>query len=188
MKCIRCGAKTVLDSQRYCVVCGDPLGAADAPAEDALERSGFRFFKRTVALKAEGTLRLHPGVNLSGLPAHLANCLRGVDAREIQVETNRVTFEGGLFRFVTGWNVLSAFGRGGFVIDPDARKIRYTLSFRELVATVTLFVLLLGLFARDSLVFLPIVWVWFIGGNLLIGIPRVQEFLRAAIATAPRIA
>ncbi len=54
-------------------------------------------------------------VDLAKLPAHLADCLLDVKAFAVEVEPSRVTFRGGIFRFVSGWNVLTAFDRGEIV-------------------------------------------------------------------------
>jgi hypothetical protein len=33
---------------------------------------------------------------------------------------------------------------------------------------------------------LPFMWLWLVGGNLAIGIPRFKSFVTRAVATAPR--
>ena len=45
-----------------------------------------------------------------------------------EVRNNRVTFRGGVFRFVTNWNILVNFGFGDLAVDSDAREIHYRLS------------------------------------------------------------
>jgi hypothetical protein len=72
-------------------------------------------------------------IDASQLPAHLASCLRSVDANAVEVTDNRVTFRGGFFRFVTNWNVLVAFGFGDLTVDSESCKVRYCLSYRQLV-------------------------------------------------------
>jgi len=32
----------------------------------------------------------------------------------------------------------------------------------------------------------PIWWIWLVGGNVLIGLPRFEKFVSSAIETAPR--
>src|SRR5713226_3498439 len=83
------------------------------------------------------TVNFDGDVDLATLPAHLANCLRRLDAREVEVDQNRVSFTGGMFRFVSNWNVLVPFGFGDLTVDSSARHIRYRLSFRQLVIFAT---------------------------------------------------
>jgi hypothetical protein len=138
------------------------------------------------------TINFDGDVDLAALPAHLADCLRRLDARAVKVDQNRVSFTGGLFRLVGNWNVLIPFGFGDLMIDPIARNIRYRLSFRQLIIFATVGVgILIGSFAYEShswgtVTFMPIAWIWLVGGNLAIGLPRFKKFLDSAIETAPR--
>ena len=150
-------------------------------------------------LMYSGTIHFDVDTQPSILTAHLAECLRRVHARQIRVEGNRVSFRGGCFRFVTNWNVLGPFGYGELEVDMVANEVRYRLSLAQLVIVVTVLVLFLG----SLMLFLPlpkevvpfsklavfsfclIGWVWFVGGNLLIGIARFTGFLRQSIAGVP---
>src|ERR1700688_844562 len=67
------------------------------------------------------------------LPALLAKCLRSVDADAVEITNNRVTFKGGVFRFVTNWNVLVSFGFGDVTVDSETREVAYGLSYQQLV-------------------------------------------------------
>ena len=51
-------------------------------------------------------------VDSAALPEHLAECLRSVKADEVEVNSNRVSFRGGAFRFMVRGNVLEPFGFG----------------------------------------------------------------------------
>ncbi|MFO7908095.1 MAG: hypothetical protein R6U98_35970 [Pirellulaceae bacterium] len=131
----------------------------------------------------------------SRLAAHLAECLRGVHARRVTVDGNRVLFRGGLFRFVDRWNVLVPFGAGELHIDTAARVVHYRLSFAQLMITVTLLVGFLGCLMfflplpegagtfPPSLVaaFCAFAWVALVGGNAVIGLARFTTFLRRSI-------
>jgi hypothetical protein len=126
------------------------------------------------------------------LAAHLADCLRQVDARMIEIDQNRVSFKGGAFRLVNNWNVLVPFGFGDLTINTTSRHISYRLSFRQLTLGATALVALGGVFLCAShswqgFVFLPVMWAWLVGGNLAIGLPRFESFIRRAIGTAPRL-
>jgi hypothetical protein len=132
-------------------------------------------------------------VDSATLASHLANCLRRVQARSVIIEGNCVTFTGGMLRFVSNWNVLAPFGYGDLTIDSSTHQVQYRISLRQLIVFGTAacgFAFMFMLFARAQpwqlLTFLPLGWVWLVGGNLAIGIPRFNKFIRHAITTAPR--
>jgi hypothetical protein len=70
-----------------------------------------------------GDLPFDHGVDLTVLPTHLANCLRDVKARAIEIEGSHVAFTGGMFRLVSNWNVLVPFGYGDLTVDLTNRQI-----------------------------------------------------------------
>jgi hypothetical protein len=141
-----------------------------------------------------GTISFGVGIDPQSLPAHLASCLRRVEARRVTIEDNRVTFRAGVFRLVGSWNALVAFGFGDLTVDSSARQVRYRLSFRQLVVIATLLVGLMAasilhtLPSHQSLWFVPFAWASLVGMNLAIGIPRFETFIRQSISTAPTIA
>jgi hypothetical protein len=140
---------------------------------------------------------LDQGVDSDSLPAHLARCLRSVDPSTVEIIGNRVTFTAGIFRLVSNWNILVGFGSGDLTVDSDACKVRYTLNCWQLVVVATVMtvfgaVVLLASVSDSGgktlslLPVLPFMWLWFVGGNLAIGIPRFKSFVTRAVATAPR--
>ena len=142
------------------------------------------------------TVYFDVNIDLIALPAHLADCLRRLDARAVEVVKNRVSFTGGFFRLVNNWNVLVPFGFGDLTIDSNARHITYRLSFRQLVIYATVGVAIIAGFilyasyaspSWGAVLLIPGMWIWLVGGNLFIGIRRFENFLRRAIATAPRL-
>lgn len=149
-----------------------------------------------LSLTTTGTVDFDQEVDSSLLPAHLAGCLRNVDADVVEVRGNRVTFKGGMFRFVTNWNVLVPFGFGALAINSETREIRYCLSYRQLIifsttvavvaaALVLTFSGLRGL--SGGMLALPLMWFFAVFINLTIGISRFESLLSSAIATAPRM-
>jgi hypothetical protein len=136
-------------------------------------------------------------VDLAVLPTHLADCLRDVRARAIEIEGNHIAFTGGMFRLVSNWNVLVPFGYGDLTVDAGTRQVHYRLSSRQLVIPATVLTIVLAIFwivqmtaSRNwpwqPILAIPLLWVWLVGGNLAIGLWRFQRFLRRAIRTAPR--
>jgi hypothetical protein len=144
-----------------------------------------------------GAVPLDQGVDSDSLPAHLARCLRSVDASTVEIIGSRVTFTAGIFRLVSNWNILVGFGSGDLTVDSDACKVRYTLNCWQLVIVATVMIVfgavILLASVSDSggktlslLPVLPFMWLWLVGGNLAIGIPRFKSFVTRAVATAPR--
>jgi hypothetical protein len=101
-------------------------------------------------LLRSGRLDFGPEIDPSLLPARLAKCLRSVDADAVEITNNSVTFEGGVFRFVTNWNVLVPFGFGDVIVDSEARAVAYGLGYRQLVI---LYAIMVGLSACLILAF-----------------------------------
>jgi len=144
-----------------------------------------------------GDVPFDDGVDLAVLPTHLANCLRDVKARAIEIEGSQIAFTGGMFRLVSNWNVLVPFGYGDLTVDAINRQIHYRLSSRQLVISATVVSVVLAVFVlvgmtasrggpRQPILAIPLIWVWIVGGNLAIGQRRFQRFLRGAASTAPR--
>jgi hypothetical protein len=139
------------------------------------------------------TLSIDSAVDLSRLPTHLAMCLQQIKARTVEVNHNHVSFTGGLFGFERNrWDILIPFGFGGLTVESETRQLTYRLSFRQLFVAGTIMVgILTGFtyFAWHSwagLLAAPVWWIWLVGGNVLIGLPRFEKFVSSAIETAPR--
>jgi hypothetical protein len=145
-------------------------------------------------LMKTGTVDFDNEIDPSLLPAHLGGCLRSVDADEVRVKDECVTFRGGIFRFVTNWNVLVAFGFGDLTVDSESRKVRYCLSYRQLIiftaimaAVTAATILILGNLQGMSLSLLTVLPLSFIVVfvNLAWRTYDFKRFLRRSIATAP---
>ena len=145
-----------------------------------------------LSLTYTGTLEFDAGVDTTALIVHLADYLRKLEARDIRISQASVSFRGGLFRAVSNWNILIPFGYGKLIVDETAHQVRYGLSFRQLICVVTTMLALACLIewsvaTFDSVVplVLGIGWLWLVGGNLMLGIPRFRRFLRGAIDSLP---
>jgi hypothetical protein len=142
-----------------------------------------------VPLTCAGNIEFGPEVDAAALPAHLADSLRAAKATSVEVNANRVGFSGGMFRPVGNWNVLVPFEWGELVVDPEARQVQYVLSIGQLLVFATGLAGFMGAFlvlaTRSwSLVVFPVfIWLWLVGGNLAIGLPRFRSFIRQAITT-----
>jgi hypothetical protein len=138
------------------------------------------------------TVDFHDEIDTAELAAHLARSLNKARAGSVVVQGNCVMFTGGVFRWVDNWNILVPFGSGKLDISPGDGHIRYCLNFRQLVVATTALVglMVLALLAVrlwQPLLFIPVGWLWVVGGNLMLGIPRFERFLRDRISTAPRL-
>ncbi|MGD0509987.1 MAG: hypothetical protein ABSA27_19465 [Terriglobales bacterium] len=121
---------------------------------------------------------------------HLAECLWKVAASTVEIQGNRVLFTRRMLRLVSNWNVLVPFERGDLTVDADTREVRYCVSIRELVLWVTgmlvvATIIILKSSAWQALLFVPLMWLWLVGGNLSLGIFRFKRFVARAIRTAP---
>lgn len=131
-------------------------------------------------------------VDVTMLPAHLADRLRCINAHRVEVSQNHIRFAGGILGSRNKWDILLPFGFGDFTVNSDTHQLRYRLSFRELVVSATLLVGIVIGFGRYvlhspvGLLAAGIAWAWLVGLSLFIGIPRFKNFVDEAIKTAPR--
>jgi hypothetical protein len=142
-------------------------------------------------LVCTGALDFDEGVERRALLVHLAGSLRKIDARAVTISDESVTFRGGLFRLVSSWNILMPFGSGELVVDAKKHAVRYRLFIHQFVLVVTAMTMMAFAFASPiriipgGLIFLTLTWLWLIGVNLLIGLPRFKRFLREAVDSRP---
>ena len=145
-----------------------------------------------LSLIRRGTLYIGALIDAEALPTCLADGLRRIDARDVNIQGHRVVFTGGMFRAVYNWNALVAFESGVLTVDPLARKVHYSLNCRQLVVLATAMVSLMTIFILFSSVWqallaMPLMWLWLVGGNLVIGICRFESFVSRTIASSPHI-
>lgn len=111
--------------------------------------------------------------------------------RKLDVSGDTVAFRGGVFRLglMTNWNLLVPIGRGEIVVEPtdDGLSVRYVISFRELitVATIMILIMMAMIFESEGMEVFPFVpvalifgWLFVVGGNIAIAIPRFNSFVR----------
>jgi hypothetical protein len=139
------------------------------------------------------TVMLGADVDLAVLPTHLADRLRHINARTIKIHQDHISFTGGIFGSGSRWDILVPFGFGDLTVDSNSHNLRYRLSLRQLIICATVMVGILAGFgcyashSTEGLIIAPVGWLWLVGGNLAIGIPRFKNFVRTAIDTAPRL-
>lgn len=140
-----------------------------------------------------GVVSFESDIDAAALPAHLAERLSRATTG-VTIQDNHIAFTGGMFRFVTNGSVLVPFGWGDLTVDGTSHKIHYSLSIRQLVLVVaaplivaTIFILAQPVWRR-MLPFVPLMWLWLVGANLVLGVERFKRFVVRSIATAPRLA
>ena len=122
---------------------------------------------------------------LIGIERELAKA----QATNIRRKGDKVLFRGGIFRFVTTWNVLGPVWYGEIeVISGNPSIVRYKLSCVEMLVMATLMVILFVHFVygsergtQDTLLFSIALWFWLYGMNYLIAAVRLPRFIRKAV-------
>jgi hypothetical protein len=140
-----------------------------------------------------GGFKIGPEVESATLIAHMAECLRRHGAAETRVDGDRIDFSNDPSRF---WTALYPFGTGTLSLNRMDGKIRSQLSARTLLIDSSIIVGFMAMFvvcvilpvtgSVAVLLVIPFMWLWFVGGNLAIGIVLFRRLMRRAIATAPR--
>ena len=141
-----------------------------------------------------GTVHFDPALDPSVLPRHLANCLNDISANDVEIRGSRVSFRGGLFRFVTNLNVLVPFGSGDLTVKPETHEICYCLRFRQFVLCLTVSfifassILIFGRFRHMSnwVYLFTVLWIILPAVNISVGISRLENFLRSCVDAATR--
>jgi hypothetical protein len=123
--------------------------------------------------------------------------LAEVSARDISVNERRISFTGGMFRFVLNWNILIQIGYGHVDLNEtdDSFEVSYYVSFRQMLVIVSLLVLFLGvlLFLSDhmplagALGLMAFAWVFLFGANWAIAMARFPSFVNSMLWGGDRI-
>jgi hypothetical protein len=123
--------------------------------------------------------------------------LQQVRARDITIDGQRISFIGGVFRFVWNWNILEPIGYGHIDLNEtdDSFVVSYYVSFRQLFVIASALVLIFGLdlFRNDhmpvgaKLGFIVFAWFFLVGGNWLIAMVRFPSFVNSMLWGGDRI-
>jgi len=131
------------------------------------------------------------GVDKTVLIAHLAECLRKLNAHDVRTSQASVSFRGGFFR-ASAIGISIPFDRGELTVDEALHAVHYRLSFRQLVFFAAIFFAFGCLIEWPNSKFdlaIPLVLglgcLFLVGGNLMLGVPRFHRFLRDAIDSLP---
>lgn len=112
--------------------------------------------------------------------------LAAVRATNVSRTANRITFKGGIFRFVSNWNILVPIGYGQIEVLPDC--VKYDFSCTQMLFAITVAVCVMGAFMLSSApanTFSPItlafIWLWLFGMNYLLSAVRLPAFVRRIV-------
>ena len=110
-------------------------------------------------------------------------------ARKVTLEPNGLSFRGGLFRFMSSWNIFVSITKGRILLDPETSRVTYYLSFVEIIVVVTLMIGFMALAAKHLPTEfyywgLPLMWLWLVGANLAFALTRFDRFMRRCIREA----
>jgi hypothetical protein len=139
-------------------------------------------------------------------PMSVETILRGVEdelkrqrALRIERRSDTIYFAAGLFRSVGSWNILVPIDHGTISVleDQEGTALVYHLSYVQLflVASVMIFGLMgpviwtesnLSLVGKTAI--LGFMWIWLVGGNLVISAARFPAFLRRVVAQTAQTA
>jgi hypothetical protein len=124
-------------------------------------------------------------LSLSEAVAVIAEAIRYEKPSRMDISADTVTFTSGVFRFVSGQNLLVPISSGAVrcVQTPEGVVIHYRLSFVQMLLFVSLMVgLMFGFIARAPVPFLIVAWSWLFGGNYALTLYRFPRFLRSALS------
>ncbi len=133
-----------------------------------------------------------PSRDFSFLANEIIKALKEARVKEVQITDTRITFSTGVYRSVlTWWSDLAPITRGEIQIYAEDHYVRYSLSFSQVIIVVYLMVAAMGtaMIAAGAPVpilclVLPIMWLWLVGMNLIIGIARFRNFIKRTIRHA----
>lgn len=147
----------------------------------------------------EGTITMRssaePDESVEHALAALTIRLRKQKPDRLVRTTNKVSFNGGVLRFVPSWNLLAPITAGEISVTSDGQvlTIRYKVTFTQLIIIGTALTLWIGSSFWQATSFpllgkivgLLSMWLWLVGGNYLLTAVRFPAFLRSTVANPP---
>ncbi len=133
----------------------------------------------------EFTVGTSAGLSASQAVAAIAEAIRAEKPTSMDASADTVTFSSGVFRFVSGWNLLVPIRSGTVrcVQTHEGVVVHYRVSFVQMLLVVSLMVgLMFGCIARAPMPFLIFAWAWLFGGNYVLTLYRFPRFLRCALS------
>ena len=126
---------------------------------------------------------------LKGQLKEMENHLLLWKAKNITIKGNAIKFEGGMFRAVTSWNMLTAVSSGQIVLEKEGSEIAATVEVfftTALIIATTMVFGFLGLLLSQAgtvgtpelIIGLAGAWAWLFGGNFAITAFRLRNWAK----------
>lgn len=137
---------------------------------------------------------LQDGLTVEGALRRLEDALGKADALGLSREGQCIKFRGGVFRWVSGWNVLVPISKGEVRVSAREHgvSVNYRISFGQMLVVVTVgTVCFFGpVVMRDSrfsgaghVWLLLLMWSWLFGGNFAITLWKWPRFLLRSLSS-----
>lgn len=125
--------------------------------------------------------------------SRLERALHNLKAKRVTRVGPQIQFTGGIFRVVSGTNLLAAIDSGELFVEPSAKglAIGYRLQFTQMFLIVS--VAVLGFFGPpvmmapnltpvEAAALLFVAWLWLYGGNVILTLIRFPRWIRRTLA------
>lgn len=145
-----------------------------------------------IYIKGKVSIKSMPGDNITieNLSNYLADSLQQEEAKSVDIEQNQIRFQVGWFRPLWNWKILVPISTGIISLkeESDAISVNYKLSFEKIsiVATVIALIAFMSglnkIEMMDNIVIIVMLWLWLVGGNIIITAIRFPRFLKTCAA------
>ena len=108
------------------------------------------------------------------------------EALSADIMTNTINFTVGWCRPLYSWKLLAAISGGLVSINTKDNiiQVTYQLWFNHLVLVATVILTLAAITLPGKLQYYPLVWLWLVGGNVLIAVCKFRSFIKKCIEEA----
>lgn len=135
------------------------------------------------SIKGEFEIKVLQFEDIDSVLSRVEQELAAARAANVLRTDNKITFRGGIFRFVSNWNVLVPVGYGEIEVLPTS--VKYEFSCIEMLIVTTFMACIMCIFILSSIpvstlsfVVPLLMWLWLFGMNYVIAFVRLPAFVR----------
>jgi hypothetical protein len=175
---------------------GNAVARSTQPLDAPLNQRMFPLDHRGEFARSKLTIR-EPEKYSADFFVRATRALVAASARDISVEGRRISFTGGMLRFVWSWNILNQIGYGQVDLSetPDSFVVSYYASFRQMLAIVSLLVLFMGasVYLREhtplagTLALMAFFWVFLFGVNWAVAMVQFPSLVKSMLWGGDRV-